>query len=63
MPITEAVRAFRKVGIPRIMFASSSGPGADDGLEEVRQLLKLPFTDDEKEALLVENAKRFLGLA
>ena len=61
MPMTQAVRVFRKVGTDRIMYGSDGRPGGD-ALFGVAQVLALDFTDDEKEAILSKNAKRFFEL-
>ena len=61
MPVTQAVRAFRKVGVDRIMYGSDGRPGGDS-LYGARQIQELPFTDDEKEQILSGNAKRFFNL-
>jgi predicted TIM-barrel fold metal-dependent hydrolase len=62
MRVEQAVRVFRKVGVERIMYGSDGAPGGD-GLWGAQQIMALPFTDDEKEALLAGNAKRFFGKA
>ena len=61
MPMTQAVRVFRKIGTDRIMYGSDGRPGGD-ALYGARQIMALDFTDDEKEAILSKNAKRFFDL-
>ena len=61
MPTTQAERVFRKVGIERIMWASDGTPHPD-GLFGAHQIMSLPFSDSEKEAILAGNAKRFFGV-
>ena len=63
MPAEQAVRVFRKVGVERMLFGSD-GPGGGAGqdiLHAAAQVMALEFTDDEKEAILAGNAKRFLA--
>jgi uncharacterized protein len=63
MPVNQAVRVFRKVGVERMLFGSD-GPGRGDVdiLDAAAQIAALPFTEAEKEMILSGNAKRFLGL-
>lgn len=64
MPVAQAPRVFRKVGVERIMFGSD-GPGTgrgEDILEAAGEIMRLALTDVEKEQILSGNAKRFLGL-
>ena len=61
MPVTQAVRVFRKVGVDRIMYGSDGRPGGDS-LYGARQIQELPFSDEEKEQILSGNAKRFFNL-
>ncbi len=61
MPMSQAVRVFRKVGTDRIMYGSDGRPGGD-ALYGVRQVMALPFTDDEKEKILSKTAKQFFNL-
>ncbi len=56
----EAVQLFRKIGVERIMFGSDY-PWFHP-LWDLKRFLKLDFSETEKEALLVGNAKRILGL-
>jgi uncharacterized protein len=58
IPTSQAVRVFRT---ERIMYGSDGRPGAD-ALYGARQIIELPFTDEEKEAILSKNAKRFFNL-
>jgi predicted TIM-barrel fold metal-dependent hydrolase len=59
LPASQAVRVFRKVGVERLMWGSDT---VYDPMPSVRQILRLPFTEDEQEALLARNAKIFFGL-
>jgi predicted TIM-barrel fold metal-dependent hydrolase len=59
LPSKQAVRVFRKIGIDRLMWGSDT---AFDPMVNVRQLLALDLTDDEKERILNRNALRFFGL-
>ena len=59
LPAAQAVRVFRKVGVERLMWGSDT---AYDPMWSVRQILRLPFTEDEQEGLLSRNAKIFFGL-
>ncbi|MGE3857754.1 MAG: amidohydrolase family protein [Dehalococcoidia bacterium] len=61
LPMSQAVRVFRKVGVERIMYGSDGRPGGD-ALYGARQVVALPFTDAEKEMILSGNAKRFFNL-
>jgi predicted TIM-barrel fold metal-dependent hydrolase len=56
----EAVSLIRKIGIDRVMFGSDY-PWFNP-LWDLKRFLKLDFTNAEKKALLVDNAKRILGL-
>jgi predicted TIM-barrel fold metal-dependent hydrolase len=63
MPVAQAPRVFRKVGIDRILFGTDApGRGDLDILERAGQIVALPLQDGEKEMILSGNAKRFLGL-
>ncbi|MBW1924122.1 MAG: amidohydrolase [Deltaproteobacteria bacterium] len=56
----EAVAFIRKIGVDRVLFGSDYPwfhPGWD-----LRRFLRLPFTEEEKAALLGANARRILGL-
>ena len=56
----DVVRVFRKIGVERIMFGTDL-PGIP--LQpQLEQILRLPFTDEEKRMLLSENARRILGI-
>ncbi len=59
MLATQAVRVFRKVGVERLMWGSDT---VYDPMPSVRQILGLPFTEDEQEQLLSRNAMTFFGL-
>jgi uncharacterized protein len=56
----EAAAAFRKVGIDRVMFGSDY-PWFDPALDAAR-IERIPLTDEEKRAVLYENAARIFGL-
>jgi predicted TIM-barrel fold metal-dependent hydrolase len=56
----DAVRIFRKIGVSRIMFGTDL-PGIP--LQpQLEQLLRLPLTEEEKQMILSQNAKRILKL-
>jgi hypothetical protein len=56
----DVIRVFRKVGVERIMFGTDL-PGIP--LQpQLEQILRLPFTDEEKRMILSENAKRILHI-
>ena len=56
----EARRLIRRIGIDRVMFGSDY-PWFHPHWS-LKRFLKLDFTEDEKKALLADNAKRILGL-
>ncbi len=53
-------RIIRKIGIDKILFGTDGM--ALDPLPQLEQLLRIPLTDEEKRAILAENAKRVLRL-
>jgi predicted TIM-barrel fold metal-dependent hydrolase len=55
----DVIRIFRKIGVERIMFGTDFPALAPQ--PQVEQLLRLPFTDEEKTLLFAGNAKRILG--
>jgi uncharacterized protein len=63
MRVSQAPRVFRKIGVERIMFGTDApGHGDLDVADRAAQILALPISDGEKEAILSANAKQFLGL-
>ena len=52
-------RIFRKIGIDRIMFGTDFPALAPQ--PQVEQMLRIPFTDEERTKLFAGNAKRILG--
>jgi len=56
----DAVRVFRKIGIDRILFGTDMP--ALEPIPQLEQMLRMPFTDDEKQMIFSENAKRILRL-
>jgi predicted TIM-barrel fold metal-dependent hydrolase len=53
-------RIFRKIGVERIMFGTDL-PGIQ--LQpQLEQILRAPFTDEEKRMILADNARRILKL-
>jgi len=56
----EVVELIRRIGLDRVMFGSDY-PWFNP-LWDLRRFMKLPFSEDEKKALLAGNAKRILGL-
>ena len=54
------MRVFRKIGVDRIMFGTDF-PGLDPQ-PQLEQLLRIPFSDEERKLILAENAKRILGI-
>ena len=61
MPLAQAPRVFRKVGVDRIMFGSD-GPPVGDIFAAAQQVMELDMTIEEKEKILAKNARQFLGL-
>ncbi len=59
LPVAQAVRVFRKVGVERLMWGSDT---AYDPMPSVRQVLALDLTDAEKARILADNALQFFGL-
>ena len=59
LPPEQVVRYVRAYGAHRVLF------GTDfpiwDAAKEVKNLLALPLTDDEKEQILFRNAERMIG--
>ena len=56
----DAVRIFRKIGVERIMFGTDFPAIAPQ--PQLEQLLRLPLSDEEKQMVLSENAKRILRI-
>lgn len=56
----DAVRVMRKIGVGRIMFGTDFP--AVPTQPQLEQILRLSLTDEEKQSLLSENAKRILHL-
>jgi predicted TIM-barrel fold metal-dependent hydrolase len=54
----DAVRVFRKIGVERILFGTDFP--AIPFQPQLEQLLRLPFSEEEKRMILSENAKRIL---
>ncbi len=57
----DVVRVFRKIGVERIMFGTDFP--ALDPQPQWEQLLRMPFSDEEKKMLFADNAKRILGVS
>lgn len=55
----DVVRVCRKIGVERILFGTDFP--ALSLQAQAEQLLRLPFTDQEKKMIFAENAKRILG--
>ncbi len=62
MPVTQAVRVFREVGVERMFFGSDGPGGCEDIVDAAAQVTALDFTEDEKRMILAGNAKRFFGV-
>jgi|GEM_PF-863537 len=60
LPVDEAVRVFREVGVERFMFGS--GGTGHNLVPDAEQVMGLGLTEEEKRLILSENAKRILGL-
>ncbi len=60
IPVEQATRVFRKVGIERLLYGSDAPPL--DPMSTVNQVVALPLTEEEKTQILSGNAKRLLGL-
>jgi predicted TIM-barrel fold metal-dependent hydrolase len=58
----EAPRILRKVGIERILFGSDAPAGEREITTSAVQLLQLDLRDDEKEAILYQNARKFFDV-
>jgi predicted TIM-barrel fold metal-dependent hydrolase len=56
----DAIRIFRKIGVDRIMFGTDFPALASQ--PQIEQLVRLPFTEDEKRMIFSENAKRILNI-
>ncbi len=56
----DVIRIFRKIGVERIMFGTDF-PALELQMQS-EQLMRLPFTNEEKKMIFAENAKRILGL-
>lgn len=61
MPIEEAARVIRRVGVERVFFGSDAPAHGREIPDAVAQLLQLELTGAEKEAILFDNANAFLG--
>jgi hypothetical protein len=56
----DVVRVVRKIGADRVMFGTDL-PGIP--LQpQLEQILRLPFSEEEKRNILARNAKRILGI-
>jgi len=54
----DVIRVFRKIGVERIMFGTDF-PGLEPQ-PQLEQMLRIPFSDEEKKMLFADNAKRIL---
>ena len=59
-PVEDAPRFIRKLGVHRVLFGSD-GPALDQR-SQLHQIMALPLTDDEKRAVLSDNARQLMGL-
>jgi len=63
MMTSQAPRVFRKIGVQRVLFGTDApGRGDVDIRDRAAQIAALPLTDGEKEMILSDNARQFLGL-
>lgn len=56
----DAPRIIHKIGVDRILFGTDGM--SLDPMPQLEQLLRMPFTDEEKQAMLAGNIKRLLDL-
>ena len=59
-PVEDAPRFLRAIGTDRVLFGSD-GPGEEVG-PQLRNFMRLPLTDEERERILAKNAREFIGL-
>ena len=57
---SDAVRIIRKIGVERIMFGSDGSHW--EVLPQLEEILALDLTEQEKQMILAENAKRILKI-
>lgn len=60
VPLEDAVRFLRTIGVERVMFGSDA-PGGDVR-SQIRTFMGIDLTDAEKERILAKNARAFMGL-
>lgn len=61
LPIDEAARVIRKIGVERVLFGSDAPAHGREIPDAAGQLLSLPLSEDEKDAVLFGNARRFFA--
>ena len=59
-PVEDAPRLLRALGTHRVCWASDA-PGDEAG-PQLRNFMRIPLTDDERERILAKNAREFIGL-
>lgn len=61
MPIEEAARVIRKIGVERVLFGSDAPAHGREIPDAAAQLLQLPLTEAEQDAILFGNGRVFFG--
>ncbi|HEX3651109.1 MAG TPA: amidohydrolase family protein [Pseudonocardiaceae bacterium] len=61
LPFDEAARVIRKIGVERVLFGSDAPAHGREIPDAAAQLLALPLTEDEQDAVLFGNARRFFA--
>ena len=56
----DAPRFLRALGIERVLWASDA-PGDEAG-PQLRNFMRIPLRDEERERILARNAREFIGL-
>ena len=59
-PVEDAVRLLRALGTHRVCWASDA-PGDEAG-PQLRNFMRIPLTDEERERILAKNAREFVGI-
>lgn len=62
MPIEEAARVIRRIGVERVFFGSDAPAHGREVPDAAGQLLQLPLSDTEREAVLYGNAAEYMGV-
>ena len=59
-PVEDAARLLRALGTHRVCWASDA-PGDEAG-PQLRNFMRIPLTDEERERILAKNAREFVGI-